>query len=120
MNDIGESVESTFDHVAIQVADIAAAVEWYRRTIPGLRVLRQDATWAFLEAGRIRLAFVVPGQHPPHLAWRVADKELEKLATKYGQPIKPHRDGSRSFYLEGPGGQHVEFISFPADNPYEQ
>ena len=47
-----ENVPLRFDHVAQQVPDIGAAVAWYLRTIPGARVLNQDATWAFVELGR--------------------------------------------------------------------
>ncbi len=99
-----------FDHVAQQVEDIAAAVEWYITTIPGSIVLYQDETWAFVEAGGVRLAFVTKDQHPDHIAWRVTATELEELAAKLGKEIKNHRDKSRSIYVEGPGGRAVEVI----------
>lgn len=107
-----------FDHIAQQVPDIAAAVAWYQERIPGCRVLYQDASWAFIEAGGVKLAFVPRDQHPGHLAWRVTDAELERLAKQYAKEIKPHRDRTRSFYLEAPGGQWIEIISFPEDYPY--
>lgn len=100
----------TFDHVAQQVPDIAEAVAWYQKTIPGVKVLYQDATWAFVQAGAVRLAFVVEDQHPGHLAWRVDQAELERLAALHNKEIKAHRDRTRSFYLLAPGGQGVEFI----------
>jgi hypothetical protein len=100
-----------FDHVAQQVPDIAQAVTWYLETIPGTRVLYQDATWAFIEAGGARIAFVLRDQHPGHLAWRVSSDELERLAGQYGKSIKTHRDGTRSFYLQAPGGEFIELIS---------
>jgi catechol 2,3-dioxygenase-like lactoylglutathione lyase family enzyme len=100
-----------FDHVAQVVPDIAAAVSWYQDMVPGVKVVYQDATWAIIEAGGAKLAFVVRAQHPTHLAWRVSDAELERLAAKYNQEIKPHRDRTRSFYLEAPGGMAIEFIS---------
>lgn len=99
-----------FDHVAQQVPDIAAAVDWYRRTIPGVTVLYQDESWAFIEANGAKLAFVKSDQHPQHLAWRVSSEELERAAREHGKEIKPHRDGTRSFYLEAPGGQWIEII----------
>lgn len=101
-----------FDHIAQQVPNIAEAVAWYRETIPGLQVLYQDESWAFVEANGTKLAFVKRDQHPMHIAWRVSDAELERAAAKYGKPISPHRDGTRSFYLEAPGGQWIEIISF--------
>ena len=99
-----------FDHVAQQVPDIAEAVAWYEKTLPGTRVLYRDATWALLEAGGVRIAFVVKDQHPGHLAWRVDDATLERLAQEHNKEIKPHRDRTRSFYLEAPGGQSIEII----------
>ena len=53
-----------FDHVAQQVPDIAEAVEWQRRTVPGTTVIHQDPTWALVESGGARFAFVLPDQHP--------------------------------------------------------
>ncbi len=100
-----------FDHVAQQVPDIAEAVAWYRETLPGVRVLYQDATWALIEAGGVRIAFVVRDQHPGHLAWRVDNAELERLAREHGAEIKSHRDRTRSFYLDAPGGQSIVIIA---------
>lgn len=102
----------TFDHVAQQVPNIAEAVDWYRALIPDLTVLYQDDSWAFLDANGTKLAFVKKDQHPNHLAWRVPSAELEELAAKFGKEIVPHRDKTRSFYLEAPGGQWIEIITF--------
>jgi catechol 2,3-dioxygenase-like lactoylglutathione lyase family enzyme len=102
-----------FDHVAQQVPDIAAALEWWSRIVPGARVLYADDTWGLLEAGGAKLAFVMAEQHPNHLAFKVAGDELERLAALQGVEIVSHRDASRSFYLEAPGGQRVEVISYP-------
>ena len=100
-----------FDHAAQVVDDIAQAVAWYLETIPGARALYQDESWALLDAAGVKLAFVRPDQHPSHLAWRVPTAELERLARQHGKQIATHRDKTRSFYLEGPGGQYVEIIS---------
>ena len=104
-----------FDHVAVQVPDIGEAVDWYARAVPGTRVLYQDHTWALVDAGGARLAFVLPGQHPGHLAFRVEPAELERLAAEHGRPIDVHRDASRGFYLEGPGEHVVEIIAYPGE-----
>ena len=102
-----------FDHVAQQVPDIAQAVEWQLRTVPGSRVLHQDATWALVESGGAKLAFVLPDQHPSHLAFRVDGPELERLAAANGADIATHRDATRSIYLEGPGSLATEIIAYP-------
>ncbi len=103
-------MEYIFDHAAMVVENIEEAVDFYLKLLPGAKALYQDESWAFVEACGAKLAFVKQDQHPQHLAWRVSSHELEKLAAQYGKEIKVHRDNTRSFYLEGPGGQWVEMI----------
>lgn len=103
-----------FDHTAQQVPDVAQAIAWWRDTVPGVRVLHEDPTWGLIEAGGAKLAFVTAGQHPDHLAFRVDEEELERLAADGGHAVAGHRDGTRSFYVEAPGGQVVEVIAYPA------
>ena len=102
-----------FDHVAQPVPDIAAAIEWWQRMVPGARVLYADDTWGLIEAGGAKLAFVVAEQHPQHLAFAVSGETLERLALEHAAEIAVHRDGSRSFYLEAPGDGRLEVISYP-------
>ena len=104
-----------FDHVAQQVPDIGEAVAWQLQAVPGSRVLHQDPSWALVESAGVKLAFVLPDQHPPHIAYRVDDDELERLAARHGATIAVHRDATRSFYLEGPGSLQTEVISYPED-----
>jgi catechol 2,3-dioxygenase-like lactoylglutathione lyase family enzyme len=102
-----------FDHVALRVPDVAAALDWWRQAVPGAEVLYADETWGLIEAGGARVAFVTAEQHPDHLAYKVSDAELERLAAEHGIAISPHRDGSRSFYLDAPGDHRVEVIAYP-------
>jgi hypothetical protein len=104
-----------FDHIARQVPNIADAVDWYRRMFPDAEVLYQDPTWALIEAGGVRLAFVTASQHPDHLAWRVTNARLDEMAAERGISIDTHRDNSRGFYLDGPGGTVIEIIAYPND-----
>jgi hypothetical protein len=90
-------------HVAISVNDIPAAVDWYTRTFR-CRVSYQDPTWAMLDFGNIKLALVIPQQHPPHVA--VVHPEAEKFGT-----LKQHRDGTRSTYVTDPAGNAVEILA---------
>ena len=101
-----------FDHVAQQVPDVGEALDWWQRMVPGARVLYADETWGLLEAGGARLAFVSPSEHPDHLAFKVSGDELERQAAEYGATIAVHRDGSRSFYLDAPGGRGLEVIAY--------
>jgi hypothetical protein len=102
-----------FDHVAQQVPDIGEALAWWQRMVPGATVLYADDTWGLIEAGGARLAFVTPHEHPDHLAFKVSDEELDRLAVERGAAIAVHRDGSRSFYVEAPGENRVEVVAYP-------
>ncbi len=101
------------DHVAVPSADIAASVRWYVEQL-GALVLYQDATWAFLKLGQGKLALVTPTQHPPHVAVRVGQAELQEAAQAAGIPVDRHRDGTQGIYLADPDGNQVELICYPA------
>ncbi len=102
----------TFDHVAIPSNDIAASVEWYREKFAA-EVLYQDKTWAFLNVGGQKMALVTPSQHPPHVAVRVNETELNAAAKGMGVPIDTHRDGTKGIYIHDPFGNAVELICYP-------
>ena len=93
----------SLDHVAIPVEDVAAAVEWYRRTVR-CEVKYQDATWALLGFANTSLALVIPSQHPAHIGFVSPDAE------KFGT-LKTHRDGTRSCYVRDPAGNSVEILA---------
>jgi len=90
-------------HVAIPVNDLAEAVAWYMHTF-SCKILYQDATWAFLEFANIRLALVIPEQHPAHIAF--THPEADSFGT-----LKTHRDGTRSTYINDPAGNAVEILA---------
>jgi hypothetical protein len=53
-------------------------------------------------------------KHPPHIALKVDTmEELEAAAAREERPIKPHRDGTFSFYTKGVDGQIIELIHYP-------
>jgi extradiol dioxygenase family protein len=90
-------------HVAVPVQNIQSAVEWYTKTFQ-CRVSYQDDTWAMLEFANLKLALVLPSQHPGHVAF--VHPEAEKFGT-----LKPHRDGTRSVYIHDPCGNAVEILA---------
>ena len=92
----------TVDHVAISVTDVKSTVEWYLKNF-SCKVAYQDETWALLDFANIRLAFVLPRQHPPHFA-------LLRDPSLFGEP-KTHRDGTRSVYVSDPSGNSVEVLA---------
>ncbi len=93
-------------HVALPVTDLQASVRWYRSTFR-VEVLYQDDTWALLGFANTRLALVRPEQHPAHIAVERAD------AARFGV-LRPHRDGTRSIYLDDPAGNAVEVLVLPS------
>jgi len=97
----------TMDHVAISVANVAETVNWYEQHFQ-CKVAYQDDTWALVEFANIRLAFVLPSQHPDHFAV-LGDPSV------YGQP-KKHRDGTSSVYIQDPNGNNVEILAL-AEEP---
>ena len=58
-----------------------------------------------LEFANIKLALVLPDQHPPHIA--VSYDEIEE----YGTP-KKHRDGSEYVYIEDIDENVFELIRY--------
>lgn len=100
---VSKAALDAIDHLALEVDDIDSAVTWYQERFR-CEVLYRDATWAMLEFSNLKLAFVVREEHPPHLGIVRDDAE------KYGK-LKQHRDGSRSCYLKGPGGNVVEVLT---------
>jgi catechol 2,3-dioxygenase-like lactoylglutathione lyase family enzyme len=94
---------NTIDHIAIPVKEIAPAVEWYREHFQ-CEVKYQDATWALLGFANIRLALVIPEQHPAHIGF-VTDE-----AEKFGE-LKTHRDKTRSCYVSDPSGNSIEMLA---------
>jgi len=89
-------------HVAVAVNDIGKAVEWYTDTF-ACSVLYQDATWAYLEFSNMKLALVLPSQHPCHIAFEGPEP------SRFGE-VKTHRDGVRYVYLTDPFGNTVEVV----------
>jgi len=64
----------------------------------------QDDTWALLGYENIRLALVMPGQHPPHVAI------VRENAESFG-PLVTHRDGTRSIYVQDNAGNQLEILA---------
>jgi catechol 2,3-dioxygenase-like lactoylglutathione lyase family enzyme len=104
-NTLSKTSLDTLDHVAVSVRDVAESVSWYTTHFK-CKVVYQDSTWALLEFGNVRLAFVIPEQHPPHIAI-LGDPKA------HGEP-KTHRDGTSSVYIKDPDGTNVEILALAA------
>ncbi|MBS28136.1 MAG: glyoxalase [Alphaproteobacteria bacterium] len=94
------------DHIALPVADISAALDWYREHFT-CETLYVDESWALLGFENISLALVLPDQHPPHFAVTRADAESHGTVT-------PHRDGTASVYTRDPWNNAIEIMKSDA------
>ncbi len=104
----------TVDHLAIKCADLEKDVDEYKRLGFTVETVYED--WAMMrDANGFGIALLPPNsKHPAHIGLKVKTlKELQAAAEKEGRPIKPHRDGTSSFYTKGVGGQIVELIYYP-------
>jgi catechol 2,3-dioxygenase-like lactoylglutathione lyase family enzyme len=90
------------DHIALTVKAIQPAVEWYRKMF-NCTVDYQDETWAYLRFNNIKLALVIPKQHPSHIGFAIDN------AGQYGT-LKRHRDGTQSIYIKDPDGNIIELV----------
>jgi len=95
-------IKRSFHHAAVSVDDVSVGVKWYTENLSAC-VLYQDETWAFLKIGDTRIALVVPGEHPPHIAFEWSG------ARDFG-PLVTHRDGTASLYIEDPFGNKIELM----------
>ncbi len=115
-------------HIALNVADVAASVEFYT-TLFGMRVVWQpDPDNAYLSSGCDNLALHKAssrrgraGQRLDHVGFIVPQgDDVDRAATileAHGVPIvKPartHRDGSRSLYCADPDGTIIQILYEP-------
>ena len=90
------------DHIAINVADIAAAVAWYKTSF-SCEVESESATAAVLRFANVRLSLVLPNREQPHVAVEKSD------ASTYGE-LRDRADGRRSTYVSDPTGNLVELL----------
>lgn len=99
-----------FDHIAIQVKnqDIKGTAAWYKNNMSA-NILYLDDTWALLDVFDLRLALVLPTQHPPHIAFKINEAQYLDFK-KASKTFKKHRDGSESFYEKDISGNILEFV----------
>ena len=99
-----------FDHVALVSKDIKKTVNWYVENW-NANILYQDETWGLVSLGGVKIAFVSPSQHPPHICFEVNKNFItNNLANK---TFKLHRDGSSSCYIKDIDENFLEFLLWP-------
>ncbi len=116
MSESGLRFSGTVDHLAVRCSNLQEAIEEYRKL--GFKVETLYDDWAMMrDAKGFGIALLPPNsKHPPHIGLRVETmEELEEAAKREGRPIKPHRDGTFSFYTKGVDGNTVELVYYPPD-----
>ncbi len=106
----------TVDHLAIKCDDLEKDVEEYKRLGFTVETIYED--WAMMRDARgFGIALLPPNsKHPAHIGLKVETlEELQFAARRENRPIKPHRDGTSSFYTKGVGGNAIELIYYPDD-----
>lgn len=96
------------DHVAIVVKNISTAISWYQQSV-NAEIDYVDETWAMLKIKNSKVALVLEGTHPPHVAFTIKSADQFPANSK----IKTHRDGSRYAYQSDEQGNIIEFILWP-------
>ena len=104
-----------FDHIAITVKkeklkDLAL---WYQERM-NAKILYLDETWGMLSVCGLKIALVIPSQHPKHIAFNI-NKDQYRDYKKSGKIFKKHRDGSESFYEKDLIGNILEFLFWTED-----
>tara|TARA_B100000282_G_C31700761_1_gene476191 strand:- start:376 stop:702 length:327 start_codon:yes stop_codon:yes gene_type:complete len=102
-----------YDHIALTVekGSIESTIAWYVENMSA-SVKYSDETWGLIECFGTDIAFVIPGQHPPHVAFVLNQSEYENFKND-GKVFKKHRDGSESFYDKDCQGNFLEFLFWP-------
>ncbi len=119
-------------HLALNVTDVGAAVEFYT-SLFGMQIVWQpDPDNAYLSSGcdnlalhRAADAIVQHGQRLDHLGFIVPHPEdvdqaaatLETRRVPVVQPPRTHRDGSRSLYCTDPDGNLIQILYEPTLSP---
>ncbi len=93
---------STLHHVAIPVSNIDRAAKWYKEHFDCI-LEYQDETWGLLRFQNLRVALVLPEDHPPHIGF------FHESAESFGE-LTTHRDGTRSIYITDSEGNSVELM----------
>ena len=96
------------DHVAFIVKNINEAAEFYSKKL-NMECAYKDSNWAILKNEYIKLALVLKGDHPNHVA--ILCSCIEDMPKD--KKIKEHRDGSLYCYEVGPSGNAIEWIYYP-------
>ena len=99
------------DHIAIRVADLKEAEEWYLDHLKA-EVTFRDRKYIRLRVGNTNIALIDEVQYPwAHIGVLVKNKdELPNIGLRI-----EHRDGTIGVYVKDPSGNYIEYIWYSED-----
>jgi catechol 2,3-dioxygenase-like lactoylglutathione lyase family enzyme len=118
-------------HLALNVADVTRAADFYQRVFGMKLVWQPDADNAYLSSGCDNLALhrraadvqgVQALDHLGFIATSIEEVEADFAwaqvnGLKIVNPLKHHRDGSVSFYVSDPDGNVIQVLYEPTISP---
>lgn len=94
------------DHIAIKVADLKQAEQWYLEHLKA-EITFRDYKYIRLKVGNTNIALIDEAYYPwPHIGVLVENQD--DLPEK-GQRVE-HRDGTIGVYVKDPFGNYIEYI----------
>ena len=102
------------DHIAIKVADLKQAEQWYLEHLKA-EITFRDYKYIRLKVGNTNLALIDEAYYPwPHIGVLVENQD--DLPEK-GHRVE-HRDGTIGVYVKDPFGNYIEYIWYSPE--YEE
>ena len=94
------------DHIAIKVADLKQAEQWYLEHLKA-EITFRDYKYIRLKVGNTNIALIDEAYYPwPHIGVLVENQD--DLPEK-GHRVE-HRDGTIGVYVKDPFGNYIEYI----------
>lgn len=115
-------------HLALNVSDVASAVDFYRRVFGMTIVWQPDADNAYLTSGCDNLALHrgAAGERSPqslaHFGFIAPTTDELEAGYQWAQenqldivrPLRRHRDGALSYYVRDPDGNMIQILYEPS------
>ena len=99
------------DHIAIKVADLKQAEQWYLEHLKA-EINFRDYKYIRLKVGNTNIALIDEVYYPwPHIGVLV---ENQDELPEEGQRVE-HRDGTIGVYVKDPFGNYIEYIWYSPD-----
>ena len=105
-------MNSTIDHIAILVDDLAVAEEWYTDKLD-CKICYKDEKYIRIKLENLYVA-LIDKKHYPHAHFGVIVDKMQDLPVELGETVH-HRDGTVGVYVKDPFGNYLEYIWYSDD-----